>query len=96
MTSGDLKALESAGIMDTFLSYLQSKSTADPISNYRAKLSQLLQSTLVLDTDEILAKVKEIVILRYEVALLLARVCNLLCDDMQDRFCLSLLGYCTG
>ncbi|KAF9122399.1 transforming growth factor, beta receptor associated protein 1 [Mortierella sp. GBA39] len=73
MASGDIKSLESAGIMDTFLSYLQSNSKVDPISSYRAKLSQLLQSTPVLDADEILAKVKSIPILRYEVALLLAR-----------------------
>lgn len=78
MTSGDIKSLESAGIMDTFLSYLQSNSNSDPISSYRAKLSQLLQSTPILDADEILAKVKSIPILRYEVALLLARVSDLL------------------
>ncbi|KAK3830887.1 MAG: vacuolar sorting protein 39 domain 2-domain-containing protein [Linnemannia elongata] len=73
MTSGDVKSLESAGIMDTFLSYLQSNSKVDPISSYRAKLSQLLQSTPVLDANEILTKVKSIPFLRYEVALLLAR-----------------------
>ena len=78
MTSGDMKSLESAGIMDTFLSYLQSNSKVDPISSYRAKLSQLLQSTSVLDAEDILAKVKSIPILRYEVALLQARVSDLL------------------
>jgi len=77
MTSGDIKSLESAGIMDIFLSYLQSNSKADPISGYRAKLSQLLQSTPVLDAGEILDKVKSIPVLRYEVALLLARVSEL-------------------
>ncbi|KAF9296432.1 transforming growth factor, beta receptor associated protein 1 [Linnemannia elongata] len=73
MTSGDIKSLEAAGIMDTFLSYLQSNSKVDPISSYRAKLSQLLQTTPVLDADEVLTKVKTMPILRYEVALLLAR-----------------------
>lgn len=73
MTSGDIKSLEAAGIMDTFLSYLQSNSKVDPISSYRAKLSQLLQTTPVLDDDEVLTKVKTMPILRFEVALLLAR-----------------------
>jgi hypothetical protein len=93
MTSGDVKSLESMGIMDTFLSYLQSNSTMDPISNYRAKLSQLLQSTPALDADEILAKVKSISILHYEVALLLARVSKMLSvEKLCCCFCLCLQG----
>ncbi|KAG0374480.1 transforming growth factor, beta receptor associated protein 1 [Mortierella sp. AD032] len=73
LTSGNFKTLESSGIMDTFSSYLQVSSKIDLVSSYRAKLSQLLQSTPVMDADGILEKVKTTTILRYEVALLLAR-----------------------
>ncbi|KAF9131142.1 transforming growth factor, beta receptor associated protein 1 [Mortierella sp. 14UC] len=73
LTSESFRTLESAGIMDTFLSYLQSNGKVDLISSYRAKLSHLLQSISVVNADDILGKVKSIPILRYEVALLLAR-----------------------
>ncbi|KAG0205351.1 hypothetical protein BGX33_007985 [Mortierella sp. NVP41] len=73
ISSGDFKTLDSAGIMDTFLSHLQANSKTNPTSSYRAKLAQLVQSSPVLDAEGILRKVKNISILQYEVALLLAR-----------------------
>lgn len=58
----------------TFLSFLQRNASSDDIAKYRAKLVQLLQSSLKYDAAVILPKVAAIPQLQTEKAILLSSV----------------------
>ncbi|KAF9105528.1 transforming growth factor, beta receptor associated protein 1 [Mortierella sp. AM989] len=58
----------------TFISYLQLHSKSEPISAYRYKLCQLLQSSKLYDASEVLSEIDLIPELKIEKAILLSRL----------------------
>ncbi|KAF9438183.1 hypothetical protein BGZ76_009390, partial [Entomortierella beljakovae] len=59
---------------NTFILYLQSHNKIDPICSYRYKLCQVLQSSKLYDSVEILAKIEAMSELKIEKAILLSKL----------------------